>query len=143
MTGMTRRSLLGASVLAALGVATGCSSSDKTTSAGGGGTTGTLDWWDHFSSFKHLNDDWAKSQSGSLKTNVAHTYYDASKATQAFQLAHQANKMPDVYSNVIGLPLPALVAGKWVHEISLPADVKASCTGSRCSASGRARRWCG
>ena len=77
MTGMTRRSLLGASVLAAVGVATGCSSSDKTTSAGGGGTTGTLDWWDHFSSFKHLNDDWAKSQSGSLKTNVTHTYYPA------------------------------------------------------------------
>jgi ABC-type glycerol-3-phosphate transport system substrate-binding protein len=125
MTGMTRRSLLGASVLAAVGVATGCSSGDKTTSSGSGGTTGTLDWWDHFSSFKKLNNDWAKSQSGSLKTNVTHTYYDASKATQAFQLAHQANKMPDVYSNVVGLPLPALVAGKWVHEITLPADVKA------------------
>ncbi|MGZ0152729.1 ABC transporter substrate-binding protein [Kribbella sp. WER1] len=121
---MTRRSLLGASVLAAVGAATGCSSSTTQTSSGGG-TTGTLDWWDHFSSFKHLNDDWAKQQSGALQANIAHTYYDASKATQAFQLAHQANKMPDVYSNVIGLPLPALVSGKWVHEVTIPADVQA------------------
>jgi ABC-type glycerol-3-phosphate transport system substrate-binding protein len=124
MTGMTRRSLLGASVLAAVGAATGCSSSSSQTGSTSGGATGTLDWWDHFSSFKHLNDDWAHQQSGSLKTNVAHTYYDASKATQAFQLAHQANKMPDVYSNVIGLPLPALVSGKWVHEVTIPADVQ-------------------
>ncbi|MFI5696377.1 ABC transporter substrate-binding protein [Kribbella sp. NPDC051586] len=124
MPGMTRRSLLGASVLAAVGAATGCSSSSSTSNTTSG-ATGTLDWWDHFSSFKHLNDDWAKKQSGPLKTNVAHTYYDASKATQALQLAHQANKMPDVYSNVVGLPLPALVSGKWVHEVNIPADVKA------------------
>jgi ABC-type glycerol-3-phosphate transport system substrate-binding protein len=124
MTGMTRRSLLGASVLAVAGAAVGCSSSTDKASSASGGATGTLDWWDHFSSFKRLNDDWAKSQSPTLKTNVAHTYYDASKATQAFQLAHQANKMPDVYSNVVGLPLPALVTGKWVHEITLPEDVK-------------------
>jgi ABC-type glycerol-3-phosphate transport system substrate-binding protein len=123
MTGMTRRSLLGASVLAAVGAATGCSSSTDKAGSASGGATGTLDWWDHFSSFKRLNDDWAKTQSPSLKTNIAHTYYDASKATQAFQLAHQANKMPDVYSNVIGLPLPALVSGKWVHEVTIPADV--------------------
>ena len=124
MTGLTRRTLLGASVLAVAGAAVGCSSSTDKTSSAGGGATGTLDWWDHFSSFKHLNDDWAKTQSPSLKTNVTHTYYDASKAPQAFQLAHQANKMPDIYSNVIGLPLPALVSGKWVHEITLPEDVK-------------------
>ena len=124
MTGMTRRSLLGASVLAVAGAAVGCSSSTDKASSASGGTTGSLDWWDHFSSFKRLNDDWAKTQSPSLKTNVAHTYYDASKAPQAFQLAHQANKMPDVYSNVVGLPLPALVSGNWVHEITLPEDVK-------------------
>lgn len=124
MTGMTRRTLLGASVFAAVGAATGCSDSSSQTGSASGGATGTLDWWDHFSSFKRLNDDWAKTQSSPLKTNVAHTYYDASKATQAFQLAHQANKMPDVYSNVIGLPLPALVSGKWVHEVTIPADIK-------------------
>ena len=124
MTGLTRRGFLGASALAVAGVATGCSSSTDNAGSAGGGGTGSLDWWDHFSSFKHLNDDWAKTQSSAMKTNVAHTYYDASKATQALQLAHQANKMPDVYSNVVGLPLPALVSGKWVHEVTLPADVK-------------------
>lgn len=125
MSGMTRRSLLGASLLAVAGAATGCGNSSSTkTGSASAGTTGTLDWWDHFSSFQHLNDDWAKSESPTLKTNITHTYYDASKAPQAFQLAHQADKMPDVYSNVIGLPLPALVSGKWVHELTLPADVK-------------------
>jgi ABC-type glycerol-3-phosphate transport system substrate-binding protein len=123
MPELTRRSLLSASILAAVGAATGCSSS--TTESTTSGAAGTLDWWDHFSSFKHLNNDWAQKQSAALKTNVTHTYYDASKAPQAFQLAHQANKMPDIYSNVIGLPLPALVSGKWVHEITIPADVKA------------------
>lgn len=125
MTGMTRRSLLGASVLAVAGAAVGCSSStNEAGGTSGGGATGTLDWWDHFSSFKKLNDDWAENQSSALKTNVAHTYYDASKAPQAFQLAHQANKMPDIFSNVVGLPLSALVSGKWVHEVALPADIK-------------------
>jgi ABC-type glycerol-3-phosphate transport system substrate-binding protein len=65
MPGMTRRSLLGASVLAAVGAATGCSSSSSTSNTSSG-ATGTLDWWDHFSSFKHLNDDWARKKSGPL-----------------------------------------------------------------------------
>ncbi|GAB3919494.1 hypothetical protein GCM10011575_30610 [Microlunatus endophyticus] len=126
MTRFTRRGLLGASALAAVGVATGCSSSDGDSGSGGkvAGATGSVDWWDHFSSFQSLNDDWAKTESTALKTNISHQYYDASKAPEAFQLAHQANKMPDVYSNVIGLPLSALVSGKWVHELTLADDVK-------------------
>jgi len=57
MPGMTRRSLLGASVLAVAGAATGCSSNSSSQSgSANAGATGTLDWWDHFSSFKHLND---------------------------------------------------------------------------------------
>lgn len=125
MTRLTRRSLLGASALAAAGVATGCSSSGNNSSSGAAaGSSGGLEWWDHFSSFQSLNDNWAKTESTSLKTNITHTYYDASKAPEAYQLAHQANKMPDVYSNVIGLPLSALVSGKWVHEMTLPEDVR-------------------
>lgn len=125
MTRLTRRGLLGASALAAVGVATGCSSSGNNSSSGAAaGSSGGLEWWDHFSSFQSLNDNWAKTESTSLKTNITHTYYDASKAPEAYQLAHQANKMPDVYSNVIGLPLSALVSGKWVHEMTLPEDVR-------------------
>jgi ABC-type glycerol-3-phosphate transport system substrate-binding protein len=126
MTRFTRRGLLGASALAAVGVATGCSSSGSDSGSGGtvAGATGSVEWWDHFSSFQSLNDNWAKTESTALKTNISHQYYDASKAPEAFQLAHQANKMPDVYSNVIGLPLSALVSGKWVHELTLPEDVK-------------------
>ncbi len=130
MTRFTRRSLLGSSALAVAAIAAGCSNgSDNSSGSSGGGNggnaggpSGSIDWWDHFSSFQNLNDGWAKKQSTALGTTVTHTYYDASKAPQAFQLAHQANKMPDVYSNVIGLPLAALVSGNWVHELQLPQD---------------------
>ncbi|MET9020004.1 ABC transporter substrate-binding protein [Actinopolymorpha sp. NPDC004070] len=131
MTRLTRRGFLTTSALAAAGLAAGCGGSGKTGGSGGGsggssdGGAGTLDWADHFSSFEKLNDDWAAKRSSALGTSVKHTYYDASKAGQAFQLAHQAKKMPDVYSNVVGLPLAALVAGNWVRELKLPADVLA------------------
>jgi raffinose/stachyose/melibiose transport system substrate-binding protein len=127
-TRLTRRGFLGTSALAAAGLAAGCGGPDETSGSGGssgGEGSGTLDWWDHFSSYQSLNDDWASTQSSALGANVVHTYYDASKAQQAFQLAKQANKMPDVYSNVVGLPLAALVSGNWVHELSLPEDVMA------------------
>ncbi|MGW5360902.1 ABC transporter substrate-binding protein [Actinopolymorpha pittospori] len=128
MTRLTRRGFLGASALTAAGLVAGCGSSDETSGSGGssgGKVSGALDWWDHFSSFQKLNDDWAGKQASALGANVTHTYYDASKAPQAFQLAHQAKKMPDVYSNVIGLPLSALVSGKWVHELRLPEETMA------------------
>jgi ABC-type glycerol-3-phosphate transport system substrate-binding protein len=128
MTRLTRRGFLGASALTAAGLVASCGSSDETSGSGGssgGKASDALDWWDHFSSFQKLNDDWAGKQASTLGANVTHTYYDASKAPQAFQLAHQANKMPDVYSNVIGLPLSALVSGKWVHELRLPEETLA------------------
>ncbi len=128
MTGLTRRGFLGTSAVAAAGLAAGCGGPDETSGPGGssgGKASGAVDWWDHFSSFQSLHDDWASKQSSALGTNVVHTYYDASKAQQAFQLAKQANKMPDVYSNVIGLPLAALVSGKWVHELTLPEETLA------------------
>ncbi|MFD2082812.1 Tat (twin-arginine translocation) pathway signal sequence [Actinopolymorpha cephalotaxi] len=128
MTRLTRRGFLGTSALAAAGLAAGCGGSEETSGSSGssgGGGSGTLEWADHFSSFQKLNDDWAAEQSSALGASVKHTYYDASKAGQAFQLAHQAKKMPDVYSNVVGLPLAALVGGKWVHELKLSAETKA------------------
>jgi raffinose/stachyose/melibiose transport system substrate-binding protein len=127
MNGLTRRGFLSASALAATAIAAGCNTSETTSGSGGsdGKASGTLDWWDHFSSYEKLNDDWASTQSSALGANVVHTYYDASKAQQAFQLAKQANKMPDVYSNVVGLPLAALVSGNWVHELTLPDDIMA------------------
>ena len=121
MQKLTRRSVLASSALAVAGVVAGCGNGGSSSNSSGG-SSGTLNWWDHFSSFKKLNNDWATTQSSALGTTVTHTYYDASKAPEAFQLAHQANKLPDVYSNVIGLPLPALVDGDWVHELQLPQE---------------------
>lgn len=130
---ITRRRLLQSSALAAAGLAgtglaTGCSGDsggDGAGEQGGGGGSGQVDWWDHFSSFEDLNDEWAASQSESTGTQVAHTYYDASTAPEAFQLAYQADNLPDVFSNVIGLPLAALVNSDWVHELSLSEETRA------------------
>ncbi|MBM7788440.1 ABC transporter substrate-binding protein [Tenggerimyces flavus] len=129
---LTRRGLLGASALAVAGIAAGCGGSSGSGGSGsagggsgGGGASGGVDWWDHFSSFQKLHDEWASKQSTALGKKVVHTYYDASKAQQAFQLAHQAKKMPDVYSNIIGLPLSALVSGKWVRELTLSSEATA------------------
>ena len=48
---------------------------------------------------------------------MTYTYYEASKAPEALQLANQAKALPDVYSNVVGIPLAALVKDNWVHEL--------------------------
>lgn len=117
--------MLASSAAAMAVLATGCGGSSGSSGSSAGGSSGSLTWWDHFSSFKKLNDNWASTETKALGTTVTHTYYDASKAPEAFQLAHQANKLPDVYSNVIGLPLPALVDGNWVHELQLPSDTMA------------------
>lgn len=122
MTTMTRRSLFGLSALAVAGAVTGCSGSKSDGQSASGGA-GSLQWWDHFSSFQTLNDDWSTKESKALGLTVTHTYNGAGTAQQALQLAHQAEKLPDFYSNVVGLPLAALVSGGWVHEVELPEDI--------------------
>ncbi len=78
-----------------------------------------LQWWDHFSSFQKFHADWAAKQSEALGTKVTYTYYEASKAPEALQLANQAKALPDIYSNVVGIPLAALVKDNWVHEFNI------------------------
>ena len=130
MTGLTRRGFLGASALAAAGLAAGCGGPERderlrrlvaaARRPESRGLVGPLQLVP-----EACTTTGRAKQSSALGTNVVHTYYDASKAQQAFQLAKQANKMPDVYSNVIGLPLAALVSGKWVHELTLPEETLA------------------
>jgi raffinose/stachyose/melibiose transport system substrate-binding protein len=122
MSKLTRRRFLqGSSALALAAVAGACGSpgSDEGTSQGGGAG---LRWWDHFSSFQKLHAEWAAKQSQAIGKEVAYTYYEASKAPEALQLANQAKQLPDVYSNVVGIPLAALVKDKWVHELKIPQD---------------------
>jgi raffinose/stachyose/melibiose transport system substrate-binding protein len=126
MSTMTRRRFLQGSSALALAAAVGACGSDEpgggSSPGGGGGGTG-LNWWDHFSSFQKLHADWAARQSQALGTQVTYTYYEASKAPEALQLANQAKALPDVYSNVVGIPLAALVKDNWVHELEISQDV--------------------
>ena len=119
MSALNRRRFLQGSAALALGAAVGGCSTSSTGSQGGGSGGGSgVSWWDHFSSYQQLNDDWAGKQSTALGVPVTHTYYEASKAPEALQVANQARQLPDIFSNVVGVPLAALVKDKWVQELN-------------------------
>lgn len=120
MRAITRRSFLGAggaAVAAAFLSACGGGSGGP-----GGGSSGGLRWWDHFSALQDFHKEWAQTQSGPLGIGVEYTYNDVTKAPEALQLANQSRQLPDVYSNILGIPLAALVRENWVGKLSLPAD---------------------
>ena len=76
---------------------------------GGGGGGGTFTWWDHFGGLQDLHEQWAADEGERLGVTIEYSYNEPGKATEALQLANQANSLPDLFSNVVGLPLPALV----------------------------------
>lgn len=115
---------LGAAGLASLAAA--CGGPSAPPSAGGGGAeAGALRWWDHFGGLQDLHDQWAADLSESIGASIEHTYNEPSAATEALQLANQAGQLPDVYTALVGLPLPALVEAGWVHEITLSEEARA------------------
>lgn len=125
MTTFTRRRFLQGSAALALAAAAGGCGSSGSDNAGGesGGGTG-LSWWDHFSSYQQLHDEWAAKQSTAIGKTVTHTYYEASKAPEALQVANQAQQLPDVYSNVVGVPLAALVKDNWVQQLNISNEAR-------------------
>ncbi len=108
---------MASAVLAACG-----SSGSSGSGGGGGGGAKQLRWWDHFSALQKFHKSWAAKESTALGVSVNYTYTDVSKIAEALQLAKQSNQLPDVYSNVLNLPLAALVSGGWVGELQLPQD---------------------
>ncbi len=125
MPQISRRSLLaGGGGLSTLALLAACGGSSG--SGAGPGATASLRWWDHFSALQKFHKEWAKTQSQALGVAIEYTYNDVSRSTEALQLANQSKQLPDIYSNVVGLPLPALVAEGWVHEIALPEEAKAA-----------------
>ena len=101
MSAMTRRRFLqGSSALALASVVGACGSEDGRFGVRRGWRRCRLQWWDHFSSFQKFHAEWATKQSEALGTPVTYTYYEASKAPEALQLANQAKALPDIYSNV-------------------------------------------
>jgi ABC-type glycerol-3-phosphate transport system substrate-binding protein len=121
MSRISRRSFLGATgALAATSFLAACGGGSGGSSGGGG-----LQWWDHYSALQNFHEDWAESQSRSLGVDVTYTYNDVSRATEALQLANQSNQLPDVYTNILDIPLAALVRENWVHELALSDEVKA------------------
>ncbi|NAZ86841.1 ABC transporter substrate-binding protein, partial [Kineococcus indalonis] len=110
--------LAGTALLAACGGGSGGSA--------GPGAPVSLRWWDHFSALQKFHADWAVKQAQALGVQVEYTYNDVTRSTEALQLANQSKQLPDVYSNIVGLPLPALVAEGWLHEITLSEEARAT-----------------
>jgi ABC-type glycerol-3-phosphate transport system substrate-binding protein len=121
MSGISRRAFLGAGgALAATTLLAACGGG----SGGSGGGSG-LRWWDHYSALQNFHKDWAERQSQALGVGVDYTYNDVTRASEALQLANQSKQLPDVYTNILNIPLAALVREGWVHELALSDEVKA------------------
>ena len=90
---------------------------------GGGGVGGAgIRWWDHFGGLQDLHGQWATDQAEALGVPVEYSYNEPTRALEALQLANQSDQLPDIYSNVLGLPLPALVEAGWLHPIELSEE---------------------
>lgn len=130
MPNLSRRIFLGGMSAAAITTALAACSGDATApSAGtGGGAAGAgggdLRWWDHFGGLQDLHAGWSADQAKLLGVNVEYTYNEPSRATEALQLANQSEQLPDVFSNILGMPLPALVEGGWLHAIDLSEEAR-------------------
>ena len=90
--------------------------------ADGGSDCAGITWWDHFGGLQDLHQQWAADMSEELGVPVEYTYNEPARATEALQLANQSNQLPDVYSNILGIPLPALVEAEWLHPIDLSEE---------------------
>jgi maltose-binding protein MalE len=135
MADLSRRIFLGgmsAGALAAFLAA--CSGESPEPRAPGAGTAGAtaggavggaaIRWWDHFGGLQDLHQQWAADQAAALGVPVEYTYNEPSRALEGLQLANQSNQLPDIYSNVLGLPLPALVEAGWLHPIEMSEEAR-------------------
>jgi len=130
---LTRRGFLGA--LSGAGIASivgGTTSFGSAASASAmrrlhptGDGPDVLNWWDHFSGLQDLHNRWASVEGDRIGVPIEYSYNEPGRALEALQVANQANQLPDVYSNIVGLPLPALVEAGWVHAIELSDEALA------------------
>lgn len=128
MSPWTRRSFLGGiSAASVAGALAACSDSPPPTSGNGGTGTGggNVEWWDHFGGLQNLHREWAATEGERIGATINYTYNEPGQATEALQLANQSNSLPDVYSNILGLPIPALVEAGWLHPIELSDEAHA------------------
>lgn len=120
-----RQALAGLGAAGLVSAATACGGASAPPAAGGGsGAAGALRWWDHFGGLQDLHTRWATEIGEKIGATIEHTYNEPGAATEALQLANQAGQLPDVYTALVGLPLPALVDAGWVHEITVSDEAR-------------------
>ncbi|MFD1717681.1 ABC transporter substrate-binding protein [Georgenia deserti] len=120
MTLSRRRFLGGLGALTVAGGLAACSGD-----AGADERRRELLWWDHFGGLQDLHVQWAQDEGQRLGKPIEYTYNEPAQATEALQLANQSSQMPDVFSNILGLPLSALVEAGWLHAIDLSDEARA------------------
>ncbi|GAA2230769.1 hypothetical protein GCM10010413_30440 [Promicromonospora sukumoe] len=118
---ISRRTFVGGVGVGALaGLLAACGGTGTAPGVGTG-----IRWWDHFGGLQDQHKVWAAEQAKKLGLPVEYTYNEPGRATEALQLANQSEQLPDVYSNIVGLPLPALVDSGWVSPIELSDEALA------------------
>ncbi|WP_420115139.1 ABC transporter substrate-binding protein [Pseudactinotalea sp.] len=132
MKSPSRRAVLGASAAAVAAALAACS---RSSTSDGTGTTppaasGALQWWDHFEPLERalqgIFETWADGGGG----EVERTVYNPNDMGQALQLALGSEQMPDVFSNLTGIPTPALVARELIAPVTLDSDAQAATSGA-------------
>lgn len=129
MSALSRRTFLGGAGALSMGTLIAACSGSPSADPSGGGTAGggpgaDIRWWDHFGGLQDLHAEWATTHAETIGVGIEYTYNEPGKALEALQLANQSNQLPDVYSNVLGMPLPALVEAGWLHALEISDAAK-------------------
>ncbi len=117
---------LGAAGMA--GVLAACSGGDAqapTAPGAGGGGDGTLRWWDHLGGLRDVHTEWAQRIGEEIGMSIEYSYNEPGAHSEALQLANQSNQLPDAFSPILDLPLPALVEAGWAHELTISDEAVA------------------
>ncbi|UFU07811.1 ABC transporter substrate-binding protein [Ruania halotolerans] len=127
----SRRTVLGASAAAAIAAAlAGCNRSSAGSGSSEGATdSGVLQWWDHFEPLEGAIQGVFAAWAEDGGAQVERTVYNPNDMGEALQLALGSDQMPDVFSNLTGIPTPALVSRELISPVALNAEAQAAMEG--------------
>lgn len=80
----------------------------------------TIVWWDHYLPLVPLHQKiWDKYMADHPNVDIQYTQYDPNKLSEALQLANRSNQMPDVFPDVLGVPVSSLYHEGWFSPMDI------------------------
>ncbi|WP_114854208.1 ABC transporter substrate-binding protein [Brachybacterium sp. YJGR34] len=126
MATIDRRRLLALAVLAPTTAATAAACSRSSAPETGGGDSGTagVTWWDHFDPLENALTGLFDAFAAEGGAAVERTVYNPNDMGQALQLAQTSSQLPDVFTNLFGVPSTSLVADGTVGPVELDDEAQ-------------------